>query len=129
MGPNEGNAVMNRPMIRNRRSIAPALLALPIACSLLSGCLAKAAVDIATAPVRVAGRAVDIATTSQSEADEARGRDMREREEQLGKLERRYDKQRRRCDDGDRDACKDARETYAEIEDLAPSIPPAPRRR
>lgn len=115
-------------MNHRAKSIAPALLALPVACALLGGCLAKAAVDIATAPVRVAGRAVDLATTSQSEADEARGRDLRQREEQLGSLERRYAKERRRCDDGNREACEDARATYAEIEGLLPTIPVPPRR-
>lgn len=57
---------------------------------LLGGCLAQAAADIVTAPVRIASSAVDLATTSQSEADEKRGREIREREERLGKLDRRY---------------------------------------
>ena len=37
-------------------------------------------------------KAVDLATTSQSEADEKRGREMRQREERLGKLQREFDK-------------------------------------
>ena len=41
---------------------------------ILNGCLAKTVVDVATLPVRAAGKAVDLATTSQSEADENRGR-------------------------------------------------------
>ena len=50
-----------------------ALAAVP----LLSGCLAKTALDVATAPVKVASKAADMATTSQSEADEKRGRAAR----------------------------------------------------
>ena len=47
----------------------------------LSGCLAKTAFDVATAPVKVVGKAADMATTSQSEADERRGREMRKADE------------------------------------------------
>ena len=54
----------------------------------LQGCLAKTAVDVVTLPVKVAGSAVDVATTSQSEADQKRGREIRQREERLGKLQR-----------------------------------------
>lgn len=98
----------------------PALVVVPVACALLGGCLAKAAVDVATAPVRVASRAVDLATTSQSESDEKRGRALRQREEQLGKLERRYLKERRRCDDGDNGACSDATQTWEEMREYLP---------
>ncbi len=94
----------------------------------LQGCLAKTALDIATAPVKVAGKAVDMATTSQSEADEKRGREIRRREEQLAKLERRYREQREDCEDGDRKACEKARETYEDIQDILPSVPYEPRR-
>ena len=52
----------------------------PAACS-LSGCIvgtiAKTAVDIVTLPVKVASAGVDAATTSQAEADQKRGREMR----------------------------------------------------
>lgn len=70
---------------------------------LLPGCLAKTALDVATLPVKAASAAVDAATTSQSEADEKRGRKIREREECIGKEERRARKQKRepdyeRCD-------------------------------
>lgn len=51
----------------------------------LPGCVAKAVVDTAvtavTLPVKVASKAVDLATTSQSEADEKRGRELRKLEE------------------------------------------------
>lgn len=92
----------------------------------LSGCIARTAVDVVTAPVRAVGKAYDWATVSQSEKDEKRGRVMREREERLGKLERRYENQLEDCEDGSRKACKKARKTYAEIEDLMPSMPRAP---
>lgn len=105
--------------------ILPALI-LPLAALTLSGCLAKTVVDVATLPVRAAGKAVDLATTSQSEADEKRGREIRRREERLAKLERRYDNEREDCREGDRSACEDARATYAEIEALLPTIPVEP---
>lgn len=94
---------------------------------LTSGCVAKTLVDVATLPVRAAGKAVDMATTSQSEADEKRGREIRKREEQLGKLERAYAKQRQKCDDGSEEACAEARATYDEMQVLMPSIPAEPK--
>jgi hypothetical protein len=69
---------------------------------------------------------VDATTTSQSEADEKRGRELREREEELGKLNRRYDKQMDQCRDGNDRACFEARETYSEIQILLRSIAPPP---
>lgn len=65
---------------------------------LLPGCLAKTALDVATLPVKAASAAVDAATTSQSEADEKRGRKIRERDECIGKEERRARKQKREPD-------------------------------
>ncbi len=62
-----------------------AVAALPLA---LTGCistLAKTAVDVVTLPVKVVSKSVDLATTSQSEADEKRGRDLRKAEEQAGR--------------------------------------------
>lgn len=109
------------------RRIAP-LLALLSALA-LSGCLAKTALDVVTAPVKVASKAVDLATTSQSEADEKRGRELRKREERLGKLDRQREKLSRECADGDRSACSDLDAVEAEIAVLVPTIPvePAPR--
>ncbi len=100
-----------------------ARLSIPIACTLasgflLTGCIARTVVDVATAPVRVAGKAVDLATTSQSESDEKRGRDMRRREERLGKLERNEERARRDCHHGDRQACEQADDYADEIADL-----------
>ncbi|GMN02474.1 hypothetical protein [Erythrobacter sp. MTPC3] len=97
-----------------------------IAALSLSGCLARTAVDVVTAPVRVGAKAVDLATTSQSEADEKRGRDIRKREEELGKLERKYDKQIAECREGDDDACDEAQESYAEMQAILRTIPAEP---
>ncbi len=102
------------------------LIAAGTAAFALQGCLAKTAVSAVTLPVKVASSAVDVATTSQSEADQARGREIRRREERLGKLQRDYDKQIKKCGDGDRQACDDARLTYAEIQQLLPTIPAEP---
>ena len=55
----------------------------------LSGCvvgtIASTAVDVVTLPVKVVSAGVDAATTSQSEADEKRGREIRKAEEERGK--------------------------------------------
>lgn len=59
--------------------IAPILIALPLAAG---GCVAKAVVNVATAPIRATGQVVDWTTTSQEEADRNRGRAMREAEEE-----------------------------------------------
>ncbi|MXP40176.1 hypothetical protein GRI75_00780 [Altererythrobacter soli] len=106
----------------------PALLLVLVAPLALGGCLAKTAFDVATAPVRIASKGVDLATTSQSEADEARGREIRRREEQLGKLQREYDKQLRDCENGSERACEQARATYARIQQALPSVPADPPR-
>ena len=59
---------------------------------LLSGCVvgtvAKTAVDVATIPVKVVSSGVDAATTSQSEADENRGRELRKQDEERGRKAR-----------------------------------------
>jgi len=103
-----------------------ALILLAPAAFMLHGCIARTAVDVATLPVRAASKGVDLATTSQSEADRNRGRELRQREERLGRLRRDYEKQIERCQDGNRRACDDARVTYAEIQQLLPSIPVEP---
>ena len=92
----------------------------------LQGCLAKTAVSAVTLPVKVASGAVDAATTSQSEADRQRGRELRQREERYGELDREYGRQLERCQEGDRRACDRAREVYAEMQILRPSIPVDP---
>ena len=69
----------------------------------LPGCIAKTALDVVTLPVKAASAAVDAATTSQSEADEKRGRKVRLHEECVGKEDRRARQEGRepdyrRCD-------------------------------
>jgi Tfp pilus assembly ATPase PilU len=64
----------------------------------LTGCIAQTAVDIVTLPVRAASKTVDVLTTSQSEADEKRGRALRKREECIGKEERRAERKGRAPD-------------------------------
>ena len=63
----------------------PALLLALVVPLLLGGCLAKTALDVATAPVKIASKGVDLATTSQSEADEKRGRELRKADEERGR--------------------------------------------
>ena len=67
----------------------PLLAILP---TLLGGCvastLASAAVDVVTLPVKIVSAGVDAATTSQSEADEKRGRELRKADEQRARHER-----------------------------------------
>ena len=76
-----------------------ALLLLPL---LAGGCVSTVA-SVVTAPVKVAGKAVDWTTTSQSEADRNYGRKMRKAEEREGKERRDWAK---RCDGhADRDGC------------------------
>jgi hypothetical protein len=55
--------------------------------ALVSGCttIASTAVDVVTLPVKVVSKGVDAATTSQSEADEKRGRELRKAEEERGR--------------------------------------------
>src|SRR6188768_122912 len=84
----------------------------------LQGCLAKTAVSAISLPVKVASSGVDMATTSQSEADQKRGREIRQREERLGKLQRDYEKQIDDCGEGDRNACEKQSESYAEMQML-----------
>jgi isocitrate lyase len=68
------------------RNASLIIAALPL---LLSGCIvgtvAKTAVDVATLPVKAVSAGVDAATTSQKEADEKRGREMRKQDEERGK--------------------------------------------
>jgi hypothetical protein len=104
--------------------IAPIALAAPL---LLTGCIASTAANLVTAPVRVASKGFDMATTSQSESDQKRGRDLRHREERLGRLEREYNKHTKQCMRGDEEACDTARTDYGEIQNLRATIPAPPR--
>ena len=73
--------------------IRASLLGLPLA---LSGCVVgtvtRTAVEIVTIPVKVVSAGVDAATTSQSEADQKRGRALRRAEEQAGRDAREAEK-------------------------------------
>lgn len=113
--------------------MAKLLLIVP-ACLALAGCgVAGAAVDLASAPVKGTTRAleagstvVDVMTTSQSEKDEKRGREIRKREERLGALDRDYRKYSDKCRRGDDGACRKADAAYAEMRALMPSVPYEP---
>jgi hypothetical protein len=61
------------------------LLFVPLMLSGCVGTIAKTAVDVATLPVKVASAGVDAVTTSQKEADEKRGRELRKQDEARGK--------------------------------------------
>lgn len=49
------------------------------------GTVAETAVDVVTLPVKAASAGVDAVTTSQAEADQKRGRQIREEEERRGR--------------------------------------------
>ncbi|MFM6852752.1 MAG: hypothetical protein ACKOUM_01570 [Sphingopyxis sp.] len=93
-------------------------LLLAAALPLLSGCIARTALDIATMPVRAAGQAADWATVSQEEADRDLGRRSRARDAQLGRLERQRQRADDACDDGDNRACRTADDLAGPIRDL-----------
>jgi hypothetical protein len=73
------------------------VLLLPI---ILSGCvvdtIAKTAVGVVTLPVKVASAGVDAVTTSQAEADQKRGREIRKQEEEAGRQARRAEERCRK---------------------------------
>lgn len=96
-----------------RRFCLAMSLLLPFA---VGGCVASVVKDVVTAPVKVVSKTADVLTTSQSEADEKRGKALRKKEERLGKLARKRDNAQRKCDRGDDNACDDAREYEIEIE-------------
>jgi hypothetical protein len=80
------------------------LILLALLVPALTGCtLASTAVDVVTLPVKVVGAGVDAVTTTQAEADQKRGRQVREEEERLGrerrKLEERCRKGKQRPED------------------------------
>ena len=87
----------------------------------LSGCvvstLASTAVEVVTLPVKVVAKGVDLATTSQAEADQNRGRALRKAEEEAGKRARAWDKQ---C----RDAAAKGQPCPPTPDPLAPAQPP-----
>ena len=84
-----------------------ALFLLPLTALALSGCLAKTVIDVATAPVRIAGNAADLATVSKAE-----------REAQMDRLKHRYSEQIEDCGNGKMAACDKADKTRKEMEKL-----------
>jgi hypothetical protein len=68
----------------------------PVAGALLSGCVAKTALDVATMPVRAGAQAADWATTSQEEADRNYGRKMRKQEAAQAREAKKAEKERQR---------------------------------
>lgn len=103
--------------------VVMALVALP-------GCVAKSAFDLVTMPVRAGASAVnttagvyDRVTVSQSEQDQKRGRQIRQREERYGELSRDYARALRKCDRGSEGACDTAREIYSEMNGMRSSVP------
>ncbi len=75
----------------------------------LSGCIvaqvADTAVDVVSIPVKAVSAGVDAATTSQSEADEKRGREIRKAEEAAGRAAREREERCRKGKPRPDDAC------------------------
>jgi hypothetical protein len=65
--------------------LALIILAAPLLSGCIVGTVAGTAVDVVTMPVRVVSAGVDAATTSQAEADQKRGRELRKQEEERGR--------------------------------------------
>ena len=84
----------------------------------VSGCIARTAASVVTAPVRAGAQVADWTTTSQDEADRARGRALRHREEQLGRLSRQRDSAARECARGNANACAQQQRIEGEIDAL-----------
>ena len=76
------------------RILMIALMPLSLA---LAGCVSTIA-SVVTMPVKAVSKTADVLTTSQSEADEKRGRAVRKREECIGKEDRRAREERREPD-------------------------------
>ena len=93
----------------------PKLLLAACAALSLSGCIARTAVDVVTAPVRAGAQIVDWTTTSQDEADRNYGREMRKKEAREGRERREFE---RRCRaDPDGEACRRGYDGYVATKD------------
>jgi hypothetical protein len=86
-------------------------------CLLLQGCVASIVKDVVTAPIKIVSKTADVMTTSQSESDEKRGKQMRKKEERLGKLSRERDRWLKKCNNGNSDACDQAKSLDATIDE------------
>jgi hypothetical protein len=82
---------------RAMRNLLLSAAALPLLSGCVVGTVASTAVDVVTLPVKVASAGVDAATTSQKEADEKRGRELRKQDEERGRL---YRQAQERCRKG-----------------------------
>lgn len=110
---------MERPArLRHEAPMRAFALFLPL---LTTGCIvgtvAETAVYVATLPVKAVAKGVDLATTSQSEADENRGRAMRKAEEEYGRRLREWERQ-----------CAKAEREGAVCQPRPEFVPPEPRR-
>lgn len=86
-----------------------ARITLPLAIAVaLSGCVVA---EVVTAPI-------DAVTTTQSEADEDRGKAIREREERIEDLQKKLAKAQEDCDGGSGEACEEAASIQSEIQAL-----------
>ncbi len=101
-----------------RFTAAPALLPalFIVLCPAMAGCVSLAR-TVVTAPVKIVSKSADLLTTSQSEADEKRGRALREQDEKRGALARLRDKSAARCRAGNDKACDDFAKYDAAIEE------------
>ena len=86
------------------RLLLPVLLA-PTLSGCVVGTIASTAVDVVTLPVKAVSAGVDAVTTSQSEADQKRGRELREEEERRGREARRMAERCRRGQPLPTDVC------------------------
>jgi hypothetical protein len=107
-------ALMRWQMSREEKYMRILIGAMLVA-PLLAGCVSTVK-TIVTAPVKAVGQVADWSTTSQDESDRNRGREMRKREEQLGKLSRQRDKAAEKCRDGKEEQCQRAEVLEHEIE-------------
>jgi outer membrane murein-binding lipoprotein Lpp len=109
-------AIMRWGAIGEEKNMRLLILAV-VTAPLLAGCI-SAVKTVVTAPVKAVGQVADWSTTSQDESDRNRGREMRKREEELGKLSRQRDKAAEKCRDGNEDQCQRAEVLDHEIEAL-----------
>lgn len=91
------------------------IIAATLAAPLLAGCV-SAVKTVVTAPVKAVGQVADWSTTSQEESDRNRGRELRKREERVGKLSRDRDKAAQKCQRGNAEQCQRAQVLEHEIE-------------
>ena len=88
------------------RFLLPVLL-IPALSGCVVGQVASTAVDIAPLPVKAASAGVDAVTTSQAEADQKRGRELRKEEERRGREARKAAERCRKGNPLPTDVCED----------------------